>query len=286
MAVRIGHASLSEKGTINGSKGDSTGKEVCIRTWYPHPKKWDYAAIHPDANVRENHAQSVEDACANDNIGYGQNDRNTANTEAKKVDYDLSKIQNKCNTDCSALQNLAAVASGAAGVSYGSNGWTTSTMKAALQKAGYKIITDAAYLASAAYCVRGAIYVKAGSHTVCGLDNGANYKKTLEKAGIKATAAVTPAKNTSANASLITKLQPAKSKDNKLAGTYKTTASSELRYGPGNDKYGSIIKMPSGTKCQNYGYYTDVSGTKWLYVVATVNGKMHTGYACSKYLKK
>lgn len=181
MSVRIGHASVSEKGTINGVKGDSTGKEVCVRTWYPKP--WDFMAIHPDAQVREKHAQAVESACSNDNIGYGQNDRNTLNTLAKSVGYNLSKV-GKCNCDCSALQNVAAVASGASGVSYGSNGWTTSTMKSALQKAGYKIITDRAYLTNEAYCVRGAIYVKAGSHTVCGLDNGSNYEKTLVKAGL------------------------------------------------------------------------------------------------------
>ena len=142
-------------------------------------------AVHPDAAVREKHAEAVEAACANNNIGYGQNDRNTLNTLAKAVGYDLSKV-GKCNCDCSSLQNVAAVASGAPGAVYGSNGWTTATMKTALQKLGYKIITDHTYLASAAYCVRGAVYVKASSHTVCGLDNGADYKKTLEKAGITA----------------------------------------------------------------------------------------------------
>ena len=54
-------------------------------------------------------------------------------------------------------------------------------MKTALQKLGYKIITDHTYLASAAYCVRGAVYVKASSHTVCGLDNGTSYKKRWKK---------------------------------------------------------------------------------------------------------
>ena len=183
--VLIGHASISEKGTVNGSKGDSTGKEVCTRTWYSKP--WDFMAIHPDANVREKHAKAVEDACANNYIGYGQSDRNTANTEAKKVNYDISKIKTKCNTDCSALQNLAAVVSGAKGVTYGSNGWTTSTMKSALQSAGYKIITDSTYLKSADYCVRGAIYVKSGSHTVCGLTNGSKASQTLSKAGLSST---------------------------------------------------------------------------------------------------
>lgn len=183
MGIKIGHASISETGSINGAKGDSTGKEVCVREWYSKP--WDFMAIHPEEAVREKHAKAVEAACTNDNIGYGQADRNTLNTLAKAVDYDLAKV-GKCNCDCSSLQNVAAVASGAAGVSYGNNGWTTSTMKAALQKAGYKIITERQYLDNAEYCVRGAIYVKASSHTVCGLDNGTSYQKTLKKAEVVA----------------------------------------------------------------------------------------------------
>ena len=181
MGILIGHASISEKGTIEGAKGDSTGKEVCTRNWYSKP--WGYMAIHPDANVRERHARAIEQACANNNIGYGQSDRNTLNTQAKAVGYDLSKIRAKCNCDCSSLQNVAAVAAGAQGMTYGSNGWTTSSMRAALEKAGYKIITASAYLKSSAYCVRGAIYVKPGSHTVCGLSNGSKASQTLKKAG-------------------------------------------------------------------------------------------------------
>ena len=184
MSILIGHASISEKGTINGAKGDSTKKEVCTRTWYSKP--WDFMAIHPDAAVREKHAKAIEAACANNNIGYGQGDRNTLNTLAKMVGYDLSKV-GKCNCDCSSLQNVAAVASGASGATYGSNGWVTSNMKAKLIAAGYIIITDSKYLTSEAYCVRGAIYVKASSHTVCGLSNGSKANDTLVKAGINTT---------------------------------------------------------------------------------------------------
>lgn len=281
VAVRIGHASISEKGTVNGTKGDQTGGEVCTRPWYSKP--WDFMAVHPDESIRERHAQAVEAACANDNIGYGQSDRNTLNSLAKANGYDLSKV-GKCNCDCSSLQHVAAVASGS-GAIYGSNGWTTSTMKSALQKLGYKIITDATYLTSSSYCVRGAVYVKVSSHTVCGLDNGASYKKTLEKAGISIGTTSVSAASGSAG-TLIAKLQPAQSKDSKLDGAYKTTTGLNLRYGAGSDKYASIVFMPKGTKCQCYGYYTDVSGTKWLYVVATVNGKQYTGFASSKYLAK
>ncbi len=70
MAIMIGHASISENNTVNGEPGDQTGGEVCIRTWYD--KGWTSMAIHPDPDVRERHAQAVEDACKNDNIGYSQ----------------------------------------------------------------------------------------------------------------------------------------------------------------------------------------------------------------------
>ena len=245
MGVRIGHASISENGTVNGAKGDGTGKEVCVREWYSKP--WDFMAIHPEEAVREKHAKAVEAACANDNIGYGQGDRNTLNTLAKAVGYDLSKV-GKCNCDCSSLQNVAAVASGAAGVSYGGNGWTTSTMKAALQKAGYKIITAREYLDNAAYCVRGAIYVKTASHTICGLDNGTNCKKTLEKAGLTASAPQNTAAAGERNYTV-------KKGDtlSKIASEYGTTYQKLASYNgianPSAIRVGQIIRIPeSGSR--------------------------------------
>lgn len=252
MSIRIGHASISENGSVNGAKGDSTGKEVCVREWYAKP--WDFVAIHPETAVREKHAQAVEAACRNDNIGYGQGDRNTLNTLAKSVNYDLSKV-GKCNCDCSSLQNVAAVASGAAGVTYGSNGWTTSTMKAALQKAGYKIITDRAYLDSAAYCVRGAIYVKSGSHTVCGLDNGANYQKTLTKAGLAAGTPQASGSTSSGSAGSGEQVYTVQKGDtlSKIAAKYGTTYQKLASYNgianPNKISVGQKIRIPgSGVK--------------------------------------
>ena len=273
MSVLIGHASISEKGTINGAKGDSTKKEVCTRTWYSKP--WDFMAVHPDATVREKHAVAVEKACSNNNIGYGQGDRNTLNALAKVVGYDLSKV-GKCNCDCSSLQNVAAMASGAVGVTYDSNGWITANMKSKLKKAGYIIITDSTYLSNEKYCVRGAIYVKASSHTVCGLTNGSNANKTLEKVGISANSEIT-----SSDKKKDTKVDAAYSKDNRLKGMYQTTASLNLRAGAGTNKK-ILTVMPKGAKVQCYGYYTSISGTKWLYVI--YNGI--TGFASIRYLKK
>ena len=203
-------------------------------------------AIHPEAAVREKHAAAVEDACKNDNIGYGQGDRNTLNTLAKGVGYNLAAV-GKCNCDCSSLQNVAAVASGAAGVSYGSNGWVTSTMKVALKAAGYKIVTKRQYLDNAAYCVRGAIYVKASSHTVCGLDNGADYQKTLAEAGLVSAA---PQKPVAGEQTYTVKRGDTLSGiASKYGTTYQKLASYNGIANPNMISVGQIIRIPgSGTR--------------------------------------
>lgn len=281
--IYVGHASLDENGNISGgTAGDQTGKEVCKRTWYSSP--WDFMAIHPDADVREKHAAAIEAAIANNKIGYDQNQRNTLNTQAAKVSYDLSKITTACECDCSSLQHVAAIASGAVASSeYGSNGWTTSTMKAKLKAAGYKIVTTSKYLTSSPYCVRGAVYVKSGSHTVCGLTNGAYYEQTLEAAGIEITSSGT-----------VKATEPAKSgPSSSIAGTYKVTASAlNVRNGAGTsaNSYGNnktiLVTIPKGTKVKNYGYYTTVNSTKWLYIQFTYGGVEYTGFATEKYLSK
>ena len=278
MSVKIGHARASEKGTINGVKGDSTGREVETRLFYDGD--WDFVAIHPDAAVREKHAKAVEAAAANNKIGYGQGDRNTMNAEAKAVKYDIAKIKKACNCDCSSLQNVAAMASGAAKVTYASNGWTTRTMKAKLKAAGYVIIEDKDYLKSCAYCVRGAIYVKAGSHTICALGNGSKSTKLLQVAGLaKVATTTTTKKEVKAN-------DKPNSEDKKLAGTYVTTSDLHMRDGAGTNKK-SLVILPKGTKVKNYGYYTKAkSGTKWLWVQVTLKGVVYTGFCSDKYLKK
>ena len=240
VGVLIGHASISETGGINGAKGDSTGKEVCTREWYGKP--WDFIAIHPDASVREKIAATCEAGCANNNIGYGQSDRNTLYAQAKAVAYDLSKITTKCNCDCSSFMNVCCVAAGVG--SYGSNGWVTSNMKTNLQKAGFAIITESTYLASSSYCVRGAIYVKASAHTVCGLSNGFNYAKTLAKAGA-GTAATNPSTGNSNDIVYVVQ------KGDTLSGiasrhgtTYQALASYNCIVNPNVINIGQKIRIP------------------------------------------
>lgn len=182
MAVLIGHASMDESGkTKRGKAGDQTKKEICIRAWYSKP--WDFILQCKDQVKAEKMAIACEQGCANDNIGYDQNQRNTLNTQAKLVDYDLSKIQTPCETDCSAFMTVCAQAAGI-NIPYNSgNAPTTSTMKSAFISTGeFDVLTDSKYLTSDNYLKRGDILVKAGSHTVMALENG--IKSIKSKIGI------------------------------------------------------------------------------------------------------
>ncbi|MCD7712002.1 MAG: phage tail tip lysozyme [Firmicutes bacterium] len=82
-----------------------------------------------------------------------------------------------------------------------------------------------------------------------------------------------------------TATDPAKSFNKSLAGTYKTTANLYMRNGAGQGKAAMVV-LPKGTSVKNYGYYTAVSGVKWLYVQVTYNNIKYTGFCCGTYLKK
>ena len=175
MAIRIGHASIDENGkAVGGTSGDQNGKEVCIRSWYNGG--WEFLARPKSAAVAEKMALACEAGCANHNIGYDQNQRNTLNTQAKKVDYDLSKITTPCETDCSAFVSVCILAAGV-NLSYSGNLPTTRTLKSALSKTGnFDIFTDSKYLVGTGNLCRGDILCKAGSHTVIVLDGDREIK--------------------------------------------------------------------------------------------------------------
>jgi hypothetical protein len=175
--MKIGHASISEKGTVNGVAGDSTGKEVCIRDFYVYKGGWDAVLIPVTDQIAELSAQACEKGCANSKIGYSQNTRNTAHKEAAYVGYQLDKINVPCNTDCSAYMTLCAIAGGVKELEYTGNAPTTSTMIDKFVATGkYKVSYDKKFLSSPDYLKRGYILVKKGHHTVICLGNGDKVK--------------------------------------------------------------------------------------------------------------
>lgn len=169
MAVKIGHASIDENGKISGGKsGDQTAKELCTRNWYNN--KWNKVIRAKDPKVAEKIAVAMEQACANDNIGYDQKERNTLYTQAKATGWDLSKITTKCECDCS---SLVAVCVNASGITVSKDIYTGNEARALEATGAFTILTASKYLTTDAYLERGDVLLKEGSHTAVVLSNGA-----------------------------------------------------------------------------------------------------------------
>lgn len=187
----IGHASLNERGGITGgTAGDQTGREVLTGNWYNHP--WSVMLRPTDATQANKMATACEQGCKNDKIGYDQNRRNSLNTQASKVGYDLSKITVACDCDCSSFMSVCAQAAGI-NIPYSSgNAPTTSTMRNAFTSMGrFTAYTDSKYLTSDKYLKRGDILVKPGSHTVMNLTNGSLSGTTTSSSGSSSTTSTT-----------------------------------------------------------------------------------------------
>lgn len=177
MAVNIGHASLDENKNIkNGASGDQTKKEVCVRTWYSKP--WTSVIRPKDSSVAEKIAKAMEQACANDNIGYDQAQRTTLYTQAKAVNWDISKITTKCECDCS---SLVAVCVNAAGIKVSKDIYTGNEKSALNATGGFTVLTDSKYISKADYLKRGDILLGNG-HTAVVLSDGSKANTTTKPA--------------------------------------------------------------------------------------------------------
>lgn len=170
MAIKIGHSSIDENGKAHGGvSGDQTGKEVCIRNWYDG--KWHTLLRCNSPEKAEIMARECEKACANNNIGYDQYQRNTLRKEAQKAKYDLSKV-GKCECDCSSFMSVLAECAGIEVRYRNNNAPTTRTMEDDFESTNqFTSYHDDIYFESDKYLKRGDILIKDG-HTVMVLENG------------------------------------------------------------------------------------------------------------------
>lgn len=83
--------------------GDQSGKEVSQQSFYKHKPYW-LGFLLKDKNLRPKLAQSMVDACNNNNIGYSQPYREQGRRAYVKVGS-ISKM-GLCTVDCSSLVNL------------------------------------------------------------------------------------------------------------------------------------------------------------------------------------
>lgn len=168
MAVMIGHAGGNEYGgTHGGVPGDQTKTEVYIRTWNDY--NWNLMFRPKDPAVAEKIAVAMEQACANDHIGYNQNNRVSLYWAGMEKNWDLSKITKNVDCDCSAL---VAVCCNCAGLKVDKDNWT-GVQKKNLQATGaFTTYSTSKYLRESTYLRRGDILLHEGHHTAIVLTNG------------------------------------------------------------------------------------------------------------------
>ena len=128
-------------------------------------------------------AKAMEQACDNNNIGYDQgtqgnaSDRVSLYNALRKVGFDMSKVNVKCETDCS---NLVACCANCAGVSISPDIYTGNEESAFKQTGLFEFHKESKYLTSDAYLPRGAVLLYPGHHTAINLTEHGNFKQGWE----------------------------------------------------------------------------------------------------------
>ena len=170
----ISNSGSDERRRISGGvAGDQYGNEWAIINWYNRP--WTHVLRHPDKIVREKIAELTEQAAKNDNIGYNQANRYSYWNELQKVGFNPSKINVRCDADCS-----AGVIANTKAVGYLLNLNQLKNLKASytgdmirgFKAAGFEVLTDSKLLVSDKYLLRGDILLYLGHHTATNLTNG------------------------------------------------------------------------------------------------------------------
>jgi hypothetical protein len=262
MTVKIGHARLDENAKAkNGLAGDQNGKEVVIQDWYLRTGGWSKVFRAKDFKIAEKIAQTMEQACKNDNIGYDQSQRTTLYYKAKEQNWNLSKIREKCECDCSSLVAVCIIAAGI----IVSKDMYTGNQAEVLQRTGhFEVLKESKYLEKSNHLKRGDILLGPG-HTAIVLTDSVNISNSTAE---------------------IATTEKAQSYNSSFRGTYKVTATKlNVRFGAGTHKL-IMVAIPKKTEVKCYGYYTSVLGTNWLYVQFTYKNILYTGFTSANYLTK
>ncbi|MCD8201432.1 MAG: SH3 domain-containing protein [Clostridia bacterium] len=205
------------------------------------------------------------DACNNANIGYSQgSDSKTGRYGV--VNYGIH-TETPVGADCSSL--VRECVKEATGKDPGD--FDTGGEPSVLEASGY-FETKKAYTSGMTLYDGDVLVTKTKGHTAI---------------VVKGTSRSSSSGTTSGTTGSKTATDSASSFDSSIAGTYTVKANGglNLRNGAGTSKT-VLATLPDGTSAKNYGYYSTVSGVKWLYIQAQYNGTTYTGFASGEYLVK
>ncbi len=173
--IKVAHAIYDEYGkTVGGNAGDQTKKEVCIWDWYKSGSGWTHVLRAKDKEVANVISKTAQDITANDKVGYDQKNRTSLYDKAVKAKYDIPKITEPCECDCSAM---VSVCINAAGVPISKSIYTGNQVSAIKATGKFDILTDKKYLNSAEHLRDGDILFRKG-HTAVAVEIKRQFKLT------------------------------------------------------------------------------------------------------------
>lgn len=259
--VKLAHARISEKGSIEGVAGDQNGHEVEVSDWYSGG--W-LAVYRPNNSIDATIiARTAEAGCSNDNIGYSQDDRTSLYSAAVDKLFDLSQIAAPCNTDCSAFVSVCV---NAAGIVVSKDMTTRSEDTILMGTGRFTRLNASKYLTSPDYLKRGDILRKQG-HTAIAISDGSKAYEASEN--IK--------NRTVIYADYLNK---------EKAGKYRAITDVYMREGAAIT-YRAMCVVYEDNAVYNYGYYSiDNRGVVWLYCEYALNHIIYTGFVSSACLTK
>lgn len=180
MALLIGQACSNERGEIeNGTRGDQTGREVRINTFYDG-QVWQVIYRCKDKSKAKLIAQYMRDACQNDNIGYDTGKtRYSCWDEAMKVGS-TKGIKTPCNTDCSQLVDICVNLSG---ISVSKYLWTAIEDSLLMSTGMFDRITDQSILRGNGICLGDILWRTGHTAIVVEAEDQSGYDKTPKWVG-------------------------------------------------------------------------------------------------------
>jgi len=270
MAVTIGNARISEHGTVNGSKGDQTGKEVMTQSW-SSGGTWTQVIRPKSEDAAKKIAAAMKAACKNNNIGYSQADRLSLSKLASKNGYKLDKV-GKCNCDCSAL---VAVCVNAAGIKVAFTMYTGNELALLKATGKFNVYTSSDYTKSSSKLRTGDILLRPG-HTAIVTSGAVPFSSDKKTTPASSTPKKTASKTSSKSSGL--------SKTPKWTG--KVTANKlnvRTWAGTNNPRVGAYPYLYKNNKIKVCDSLKAKDGSKWYYI--KIKDKYY-GFVSAKYIKK
>lgn len=164
---KLVHASISENGNAGwdgrAKRGDQTGKEVFVRSFYSKP--WNVMLRYKNPDIAEKATQIALKLAKSNLVGYDQSERNNLYSALKRHNFDVDSYiasGEKTETDCSAFV-YAVYACLIPSMRSNSNAPVTSNMRDFFTEYGFHASSDGKYLLGNDM-MEGDILLKEGSH--------------------------------------------------------------------------------------------------------------------------